>query len=105
MRISPAFLSRRVTVLPDAHPVGVDLGVLDDPGPAQLLLEQADAMLEQGLLVLGVVVLGVLADVAELARRSDALGHLFTLDGGEVVDLVLQLLEAFFSKDDFLARH
>ena len=62
-------------------------------------------MLEQGLLVLGVVVLGVLADVAELARLTDALGHLFALDGREVGDLVLQLLEAFFGEDDFLARH
>ncbi len=68
----------------DAHLVGVDLGVLDDPGPAELLLQEADAVLEQGLLVLGVVVLGVLADVAELARLTDALGHLFPLDGGEV---------------------
>ena len=65
----------------DADLVGVDLGVLDDPSAAQLLLQQPDAVLEQGLLVLGVVVLGVLADVAELARLTDALGYLFALDG------------------------
>ena len=68
----------------DAHLVGVDLGVFDDPRAAKLLLQKADAMLEQGLFVLGVVVFGVLRDVAEIPSCTDALGYLLPLDGGEV---------------------
>ena len=56
---------------------------------AQPLLELGDPLLEQRLLVLGVVVLGVLGDVAELARFLDALGDLAALGGREVLDLRL----------------
>ena len=59
-------------------------------------------MLEHGLLVLGVVVLGVLGDVAELACLLDALGHLAPLDGREVLDLFLQLVVPFGGENDFL---
>jgi hypothetical protein len=46
------------------------------------------------LLVLGVVVLGVLGDVAELARDRGSLRDLAALVGREVLDLLLQLLVA-----------
>ena len=49
---------------------------VDDAGVREPLLEQRDARLEMGLLVLRRVVLGVLGDVAELARDADALRDL-----------------------------
>ena len=61
-----------------------------------------NAVLEHGLLVLGVVVLGVLGDVAELARLLDALGDLAPLHGREVLDLFLQLVVSFGGENDFL---
>jgi hypothetical protein len=46
-------------------------------------------VLEQHLLVLGVVVLGVLGDVAELAGNADSLRYLAALRGRELLDLLL----------------
>ena len=45
-----------------------------------------------GLLVLRRVVLGVLGDVAELARVADAIGDLSALVDPEKLDLRLELL-------------
>jgi hypothetical protein len=80
----------------------LDLLLRDHPGVLQPVLEQRDAGLEVGLLVLGVVVLGVLRDVAELARDPDALGNVTTLVGRQRLDLVLELLEALGSENYFL---
>ena len=44
------------------------------------------------------VVLGVLADVAELARLLDALGDLPPFYGAQELDLALELLEALASQ-------
>ena len=71
---------------------------------AQPLLELGDPLLEHRLLVLGVVVLGVLGDVAELARLLDALGDLAALVGRRSLELVLELLEAFGGEDDVLGH-
>ena len=51
----------------DADPdrAGIDRLLVDDARPPQPFLELGDPLLEQGLLVLGVVVLGVLGDVPE----------------------------------------
>ena len=68
----------------------------------QPLLELRDPVLEHRLLVLRVVVLGVLGDVAELARDADALRDLAPLLGLQVVDLLLELLVALGREDDFL---
>src|SRR5918999_89411 len=65
---------------------------LDDLGIAEHALERADTRLHQGLLVLGGVVLGVLADVAVLARRLQALGDVRPARRGELVELALQTL-------------
>jgi hypothetical protein len=61
-------------------------------------------VLEQGLLVLGVVVLRVLGDVAEVPRDADAIRDLAALLGGEILDLFLQLLVTLRSEDHFLHR-
>src|SRR5262249_13307093 len=58
--------------------------------------------LEQRLLVLGVVVLGVLGNVAELTRDSDAVGYLAPLVVRQVLDLLLELFVPLWSKDDVL---
>src|SRR4051794_19555642 len=81
-----------------------DVLLADHAGVAQPLLERGDAVLEQRLLVLRVVVLGVLGDVAELACDADAVGDLATLVVREVLDLLLQLHVAFGSEDDVLQR-
>jgi hypothetical protein len=59
-------------------------------------------MLEQHLLVLGVVVLGVLRDVAELPGDPDPLRDLAAAGRREIFDLVLELLVALWCEDDFL---
>src|SRR5690349_3185656 len=58
---------------------------------AEPLLERGDAVLEQRLLVLGVVVLGVLRDVAHLAGEADALVLLPRLGVRQVPGLPLSL--------------
>ena len=63
-----------------------------------------DPRLEHRLLVLGVVVLGVLGDVAELACLLDPLSDLAALLGGEEIELRLELLESLWGEDDVL-RH
>jgi hypothetical protein len=59
-------------------------------------------VLEHCLLVLGVVVLRVLGDVAELAGDTDAIRHLAPLLVPQVIDLLLELLVALGRQDDFL---
>src|SRR6476660_8375617 len=88
----------------DLDDVGRQLGRVDDLRGAQALLELGDLLLEHHLLVLGVVVLGVLRDVAELAGLLDALGHLATLGGLQVVELALKRLETLGSEDDVLGH-
>src|SRR5712691_1597983 len=48
---------------------------LDDAGVPHQLLEQKDAAFDETLLVLGVVVLGVLVDIAELLRLANSLSN------------------------------
>ena len=88
----------------DADLVGAQAGAVDDRRGAELLLDLGDLRLEHGLLVLGVVVLGVLGDVAELARFLDALGDFAALVVGEEIELLLELVEALAGEDDVL-RH
>ena len=88
-----------------ADDVGVHVLVVDHAGAAELVLEVADLLLEHGLLVLGVVVLGVLGDVAELASLLDPLGHLAPAIGAQVLDLGLELLEALRCEDCLSCCH
>jgi hypothetical protein len=94
-----------VCIYGSRHFLGIDLGGFDDPRASKLLLEKTDAMLEERLLILGIVIFGVLANVPELASLTDAFGYLLTLDGREVADLVLELLETIFGENDFFSRH
>ena len=57
------------------------------------LLERHDATLEEGLVVLGLLELGVLREVAELHRRVDPLGDLGALLRAQVLELGLELLQ------------
>src|SRR5438067_13928024 len=83
------------------HVLG-DVFLVDLLCVAQPLLEHRDPVLEQSLLVLGVVVLGVLGDVAEFARDPDPIRDLAPFVVREVLDLLLELLVSIWSKDDFL---
>ena len=98
------FSSLTLTVTPTRDDVGRQLGRVDDLRRAQPVLELGDLLLEHHLLVLGVVVLRVLGDVAELAGLLDALGDLATLVGLQLLELALELLEAFGSEDDVLGH-
>jgi len=64
------------------------LGVLDH------LLERHDPALEEGLVVLGLLELGVLAVIAEFHSRVDALRDFVALGCPQVVELGLKLLQA-----------
>ena len=78
--------------------------LLDDGGVTQLLFELCDLVLEHRLLVLRRVVLGVLREVAELARLFDGLRNLATALGGEVVETLLELAIPLGGEDDFLGH-
>jgi len=71
---------------------------------AELVLELRDPRLEHRLLVLGVVVLGVLRDVAELARLLDASGYLAAALSREVLELGLEIGQAFGGENDVLGH-
>ena len=66
---------------------GVDHARVEEP-----LLELGDLVLEHRLLVLGVVVLRVLGDLAELARNPNAVGDFPTLVGSQDLELLRQIL-------------
>ena len=75
------------------------LGRLDDLRVGQDLVDLCDALLDKRLLVLGVVVLGVLGNVAELAGDADALAELIALLGLEVMQLLFELCLALGGKN------
>src|ERR687889_1452962 len=58
---------------PEVDCVFLDLGRVDHPHVAHPALELADPALQQALFVLGVVVLGVLRDIPEIAGLTDAI--------------------------------
>ena len=76
---------------------------LDDDGVAQALAQAQDLRLEMSLVLLGDVVLGVLLQVAERARRLDAARHLLAARRLELVEVRLQRFEALWR--DRLACH
>ena len=90
---SPDFWSLTWTRTPTETTSVLIVLLVDHGGAAHALLELGDPLLEQRLLVLGVVVLGVLHDVAELASVLDPLGDLAALHGGHVLQLLVELLQ------------
>ena len=74
--------------------VGVVRRGLDHDRVAQPLPQALDPRLEVRLVVLGDVVLGVLLEVAELARREEAFAHRAPPVGLELLELGLQRLQA-----------
>src|ERR671917_466560 len=79
----------------EVHGVCVGRGRVDHLRVPDAALYLPDPALQQSLLGLGVVVLGVLRDVAELPRLPDAVGDLTATYLGEVAELLLELLESF----------
>src|SRR5439155_10231422 len=87
------------------HPDGAVPGpLLDDHRIAEHVLEHEDAALEHALVVLGVVVLGVLGDVAEILRVFDALGYLRAPSRTQLGKLALELGEAVSREEDWLVH-
>jgi hypothetical protein len=81
-------------------------GVLvDQRGVLDQGLERLDPALDERLLVLGVLVLGVLREVAMLLRIVDALGNLGSLDGGHLLQLLAELVEALLGQVGRLVVH
>ena len=76
-----------------------------DEGPAQGVLQGVDAGLQHALVFAGGVVLGVLAQVAQLAGGGDALGHLDHLDVLHPIQVGLLLLVAFPGHGDSFVGH
>ena len=68
-------------------------------------LDHLDPALDEGLLVLGVLVLGVLGEVAVLLGVVDPLGDLRPADGHHLLELVAELVEAVLADVGGLVVH
>src|SRR3954447_2062226 len=77
--------------------VGADRLLVDHLGAAQFLLQLGDPSLEQRLFVLGVVVFGVLGDVAEFARLLDPGRDLAPFGRREELDFLFQFFQSLGS--------
>src|SRR5688572_5013674 len=79
--------------------------LVDDRGVLDQRLERLDPALDERLLVLGVLVLGVLGQVAVLLGIVDPIGDLGSLDRDHVLELRAELLEAILRDVCGLAVH
>ncbi|MGZ6300314.1 MAG: hypothetical protein ACXWMN_07480 [Candidatus Limnocylindria bacterium] len=79
--------------------------LLDDLGVLELRLERRDATLQERLFLLGILVFGVLGDVAVELGLVDARSDPRPLLGHQVVQLGLELLEAIGGEIDGLVVH
>src|SRR3989442_6627158 len=70
-----------------------DVLALDDARVAHQLLEQKDPAFDETLLVLGVIVLGVLVDIAEFLRLANPLSNLGPALVAKHLELRLQAIE------------
>src|SRR6476661_7966425 len=89
---------------PDLDVVG-RMVLVDDRGVLDQRLERLDPSLDERLLVLGVLVLGVLGQVAVLLGVVDPVGDLGSLDRNHLVEFGAQLLEAVLGEVCGLAVH
>jgi hypothetical protein len=67
---------------------------VDDDGVLHHLLEREDAALEEGLVVLRLLQLGVLGEIAELHGGVDPVRDLLALHRAKLLELGLELLQA-----------
>ena len=79
--------------------------LVDDRGVLDQRLERLDPAFDERLLVLGVLVLGVLGQVAVFLGVVDPIGDLGPLDRDHLVELGAELLEAFLGEVGGLAVH
>ena len=79
--------------------------LVDDRGVLDQRLEGLDPALDERLLVLGVLVLGVLREVAVLLGVVDPRGDLGPLHGEHHLELVAELVEAVLREVGGLAVH
>ena len=96
-------VARASTLLPRVT-LSFFVGRVDDRGVREDLRDLDDAALDPRLLVLGVVVLGVLGDVAELLGFLDALADLAAADRLEVTELLFELDLAFWGECDLFVH-
>src|SRR5687767_13175621 len=83
---------------------GVGAAGLDHDGAVHGVLELHDAALGPAGLVLGVMVIGVLLEVAHVLGFFDTRGHLTTFDRLEVVQFRLQFFQSVFGDVDRFAH-
>src|SRR5438034_6618850 len=83
----------------DCHTVRRGPVVINHPGVPQHLLQLQDPPFHKRLLVLGIFVLGVFHQVAELLGLLDPPGDFLAADRLEVSQLLFQFVEAFWSED------
>ena len=88
----------------EADLVGAERLLVDHGGAAQFFFQLRDPALEQRLFVLGVVVFGVLGDVAEFARLLDPRRDLAAFGRREELDFLFQILQPLWG-DDRLTTH
>ena len=79
------------------HLGGVYLAFVEQTGIGHEFLKFGDACLEVALSLLGGIILGIFGEVAFVASLSDGRRGSRTLDGDELMQFVLQFLEAFFT--------
>ena len=89
-----AVLVRHRHLAADGHHVGGGVALVHDHHVLQDLLQLCDAGIQLALLVLCLVVLAVLAQIAEAPGHLDLLRHLVRPGGLQIVQLFLQFLGA-----------
>ena len=88
----------------ETNGIAGQLAVVDDAGNFQGSLQVSDAGLDNGLLFLSGVVLGVLAQVAVATCNLDLISNLFTFNGAQFVQVMDQFIIALTGNNDFF-RH
>ena len=88
----------------DGNGIAGQLAVVDDAGDFQGSLQVSDAGLDNGLLFLSGVVLGILAQVAVATCNLDLISNLFTFNGAQFVQVMDQFIIALTGNNDFF-RH
>src|SRR5512133_3502115 len=70
-------------------------GVLHDDGVGEEPLQSLDPALDEGLLVLGIVILSIVHSVRELLRLADTIGDFVPANSSEMMKLLVEFGETF----------